>query len=446
MKRFWLVLLSLGLVMAFSTSALAVDVKFSGEIFVGSMYLDKTSLAKDIGPNTAFYFQRLRLFTEFVVSPGLSAFTRADIMERVWGAARSVPNTSVAFQNSAATTAENENIAFDYAYLQYASPIGILAAGYMTNGAWATAFGNSEAPIAKISYILPLGAYTIIAQVGKSVDLSITAKNPLAASGANGFSQADVDIYYLMQIYAWKTGQAGLGLFYVINNANKVNPALGDSAQYLLVEPYAVFKIGPVQITTELDYIFGKTYNGFNQKVDISSWNGWVDALVTLGPVYFGGTAAYVEGQNANTSPNSDTITGNTAIFTAGTDFNPCLIMFNWDRYYWAGTLTGQGAATAEFGPMFNAWFYQGRVGVKPTDKLDVMFSVSYANADKKPAGFGSDAYGWEVDVKGTYKITNNLSYMLGFGYLFTGDYYKGTTAASVQNDYILINKLTLTF
>jgi hypothetical protein len=43
MKRFWLGLLSQGLVIAFSASALAVDVKFNGEMHVAVMYLDKTS-------------------------------------------------------------------------------------------------------------------------------------------------------------------------------------------------------------------------------------------------------------------------------------------------------------------------------------------------------------------------------------------------------------------
>jgi hypothetical protein len=36
---------------------------------------------------------------------------------------------------------------------------------------------------------------------------------------------------------------------------------------------------------------------------------------------------------------------------------------------------------------------------------------------------------------------------MLGIGYLFTGDYYKGKVADNkVNDDYMLINKLTLTF
>jgi hypothetical protein len=113
---------------------------------------------------------------------------------------------------------------------------------------------------------------------------------------------------------------------------------------------------------------------------------------------------------------------------------------------------------------MANAWFFQGRVGVKPTPQLDAMLSVSYATVDKKtvPYEFMSvswyapttgSSYGVEVDLTGTYKITNNLSYMLGAGYLFTGDYFKGINQfqsmfgnAKVQDDFIVINKLTLSF
>jgi hypothetical protein len=79
------------------------------------------------------------------------------------------------------------------------------------------------------------------------------------------------------------------------------------------------------------------------------------------------------------------------------------------------------------------------------------MLSLSFAQADKKPAGVANGTYGTEVDLTGTYKITNNLSYMLGAGYLFTGDYFKGDESLKgnthkVDNDYMLINKLTLSF
>ena len=44
MKRFWVVVLVLGLIAAFSTTVFAVDLKFSGEYYTVGMYLDKTSL------------------------------------------------------------------------------------------------------------------------------------------------------------------------------------------------------------------------------------------------------------------------------------------------------------------------------------------------------------------------------------------------------------------
>ena len=173
MKRFWLVLLSLGLIVAFSTSAMAVDVKFSGEYYVAGLYQSKATLKNDSateGPSTAFYFQRLRVRTDFVVSPGLSLITRFDAMERAWGAARSVPSAVLDTQ-SQGTTAENENIAFDMAYVQYVSPIGIFTAGYQSESTWATVFGNSPTTVGKIGYTLPIQNFTLILQLVKHAEL-----------------------------------------------------------------------------------------------------------------------------------------------------------------------------------------------------------------------------------------------------------------------------------
>jgi hypothetical protein len=120
-----------------------------------------------------------------------------------------------------------------------------------------------------------------------------------------------------------------------------------------------------------------------------------------------------------------------------------------------AGGYTGRATQTAngtlntpslQF--MDNVLFFQGYGGVKPIDKLDIMVALAYARADQTPTrGYVSDVYGWEADLTATYKIYDNLSYMVGFGYLFTGDYFKGQTAsANLTNDYMVMHKLTLTF
>ena len=114
----------------------AIDVQFSGSFYVGGLYLNKIAV-DDPGPytvssgptppkgtityvgnnpSTAFFYQRLRVETDFIVSPGLKLITRFDALERIWGGARSAPGTTLA-ADSAGTVAENENIAFDWAYV-----------------------------------------------------------------------------------------------------------------------------------------------------------------------------------------------------------------------------------------------------------------------------------------------------------------------------------------
>ena len=217
--------------------------------------------------------------------------------------------------------------------------------------------------------------------------------------------------------------------------------------KYLLFTPYVITKIGPVALQAELNYATGdyKQYDRPDSHTDVKLENisGWIDATATFAPVYVGATIAYVSGDDPGTTDRQE---GGT--LKGGNDWNPCLIMFNYyDVANWVGAVQGYNSSIVT-GPMTNAWFGQGRIGVKPIPELDAMLSVSYAMADKKPSGFANGTYGTEVDLTGTYKITNNLSYMLGLGYLFTGDYFKSndSSGTKVNDDYIVMNKLTLTF
>jgi hypothetical protein len=449
MRRFWLVLLSLGLIAAFSTQAMAVDVKFSGEYYAAGMYLDKTTFKENTatdGPSTAFYFQRLRLTTEFVVAPGLTLTTRADIMERAWGAARSNPGTALDTL-SAGTRAENENIAFDYAYLLYISPIGGFRVGYAPVRYFGTTFGDNTTPAGSICYIIQQGGF-----LGTFTVAQLTENSRTANFASTGTDRDSVE-YTLWGLYRWRDGEAGLLLDYVRDASNRdlglPGPFAGTGylSDVFVVNPYAKMKFGPVALQAEFGYMFGKAtkWEGPGMGVpdiELSQWYGMIDAQANLGMFYAGGMAAYATGDDPATA---DKMEG--GALTGGIDWNPCLILFNNDLNYWTGGQPGYNG-TANAGPMTNAWLLQLRGGVKPMDKLDIMASVSYATADKTPAAIWvSREYGYEVDLTGTYKITNNLSYMLGAAYLFTGDYYKGASADNeVKDNFMVINKLTLTF
>jgi hypothetical protein len=456
MKRFWLILLSMGLIMAFSVSAFAVDVKISGEFYAAGLYLNKTAIVNDdvytknvlttkADESTAFFYQRLRVETDFIISPSLKLVTRFDALERIWGGARSAAGTTLAI-DSAGTRAENENVAIDWAYINYVSPIGTFEVGYMNYGATGTIFGNSYYPAGRIKYYSPLisNYFNINADITKIKDQSDSA-----VTSANGTSldvtDADNDVYTIEGTYTWKEGKAGLKAQYYRSAATRPDASGDYKSTYFQFTPYAIAKVGPVALQTEFIYATGNSneYDQPNSKTDVKLENfaGWIDATATFAPIYVGGTIAYVSGDDPGTADKKE---GGT--LTGGRDWNPCLIMFNYyDAANWVGAISGYDSQVT--GPMSNAWFGQGRVGVKPIPQLDAMLSVSYATADKKPKNFVSGTYGWEIDVTNTYKITNNLSYMLGVGYLFTGDYYKGTGVNNkVTDDYMLLNKLTLSF
>ncbi|MBN1473713.1 MAG: hypothetical protein JW914_03775 [Syntrophaceae bacterium] len=438
MKRLFLILLSLGLVMAFSASVFAADVKFSGSFYAAGMYQDKTVFIKDEPgyPSTAFYYQRLRVKMEFIATPALKLVTRFDAMERIWGNQRSSPTGLTSFIgdiDSAGSRAENENIAFDWVYIEYASRLGVFTVGYQNDLAWGTKFGDWSRPSGKIAWAYTINGFTVMADVAKILELDTNAVN-----GYIPFSDGDIDKYSVAAKYAWNQGEAGLKVAYLRSAALRAIGPMATTNLYGVI-PYAKAKFGPVAVEAEVDYYWGDLLDEDDgpNKIKLKSLGVYVDALADLGMWYAGGTFAYLSGDSDITS---DTL----KLMVGGKDWQPMLILFNYDRTYWAGVID---APIPDFGIMYNAWFGQLRGGVRPIADLELGVSLSYAKADKKLFPGMKKDYGTEVDVTATYKITNNLSYMLGFGYLWTGKYWRADyTDLDVTDNYLVINKLTLTF
>jgi hypothetical protein len=449
MKRYWLILLSLGLVMAFSVSAFAVDVKFSGEYYAAGALLKRVDVTNENDAGTHFFWQRARFGTDFVVSPCLKLVTRFDVQERVWGDYYETNQ-----KTSGGVVDNQENIEFDLAVLDYTSPIGLFLIGYQEDYTWGTVFGNrgTDPTVAQIKYFLPVGPVTLFAGYAKEQENNKNIYSP--ATSPYTVSDADYDSYRLAVVYSFKQekAQGDAGVLLLINRDAEYRPAAGFQVNLNKLVPYAKAKIGPVAFQAEAGYAFGKARkydDGVSgTDVDISAWDLFLDATLNLGPAYVGGTVVYLSGDDPDTTDKAEgsSVTAASRINSAGLDWNPCLILFNNDPIKKkVGGIVGN-SSTAVGAEMQNAYFGQLRGGILPVPQLDIMASISYAKADKVPTGWDKE-YGYEIDVTGTYKITNNLSYMLGFGYLFTGDYFKGASSSNnIEDDYMLINKLTLNF
>jgi hypothetical protein len=502
MKRFWLVLLSLGLVMAFSVSAFAVDVKVAADYYVGGLYLNKITVddgfqngsgkTSSKNPSTAFFYQDLRVGADFIVSPSLKLVTQFDAMERIWGGQRS--GVSVPDANGPGTRAEAENIALRQIHVDYVSPVGLFKVGYMEDYVFGTVFANrgSGPTTGQIQYYIQKGPFTGFIGYAKEADGSYDYNQSTTST------DKDFDSYRIAGIYNFKGGEAGALFMWERNSMLKASGAYSPNiyipyeiyqgwmttGAYLsniyVIDPYVKVKLGPVDLQAELLYYFGdmykwednsrgmQWYGAYSSNVGVDALSIFIDATASFSPIYVGGSFAYLSGDDLY--PANSKIRG--GFNTAGLDWNPCLILFNQDLNYWGGAMRGHSNTTFNT-EMSNAWFGQLRVGVKPTPQLDAMLAVSYAQADKKPYAVyayspGSGPNGWigsswidgymtngtygtEIDITGTYKITNNLTYMLGFGYLFTGDYFKGIetgygNGSKICDDFIVLNKLTLSF
>ncbi len=335
--------------------------------------------------------------------------------------------------------------------------IGQFQVGYQNVDDWGTDFGDYSNSRPRILYVTQMGPVTLLALYEKVYENATGAGvGPLAHA-----TDADDNHYAVAGIYSFTGGDTGLLVYYF--DIKHARPAVinGYSTKMTMVSPYIKATFGPVYLESEVTYWFGK-YAEFDQPttpglqdVDLDAWSAYLKVKTNLGPAYLGAAFGYASGNDL-----SDDTKNTTAWTGGGTNWNPALMLLN-DEY---NTRNGGNSAVASpalsaANPVtsnkYNTIIYNIFGGFNPTPKLNLEAALTVATVDKKALSKAggvvteavSDKLGTEFDVTATYKLYDNLSYMVGAGYLWTGDYFKGSNSArEVDNDYTLLNKLTLTF
>ena len=432
MKKFWIIMLSLGLIAAFSMPAAAADMKMGGSYIVGGYYADNYAIRED-SASAAFYAQRIRFEPVFKVAEGLTFNARIDAMERVWG--QNAVAAEAANPASTRNPAAEQNIQFRRGWVSFLTGIGQFNIGYMADGTWGTDFGDitSEGP-----------AIVFLTKVGP-LALGLVAEKISEGRLTTGAVDSDLDKYCVTPLYFWDQGSAGYIYCYVRSAAARpVALALGgqNTLYYHLQNVYFKGTFGPVYAEAEYSYQFGKVAEWDDHivglaDIDYKSMEWYLMAKVNLGPAYIGAQYGHADGNDPLTADME-------AILAPGNAWQPTLILFN----DWANRFAGNMGTYATTGAYFtNADLYQIFAGYNPIPKLGIKASYTYANADEKPAGYVDDVYGSEFDLTVSYKIYDNLEYMIGVGYLWAGDYYKGVGATNkIDDNYLIMHQLTLTF
>jgi hypothetical protein len=443
MKKFWIMMLSLGLIAAFSMPAAATDVKLGGSYFVAGYY-ESNHAVRENAPSMAYYGQRIRLEPLFKVAEGLDFNLRVDAMERVWGqfGVGAEANNPSSTRNPAA----EQNVQFRRGWMTFLTGIGQFRIGYLADGAWGTDFGDLPSDGPEIIYTIKVGGFVAVAVIEKAGEgrLGNAVLPP-------GYVDSDVDKYCLSPLYFWDQGQAGFLWCSVRVAVTRPLPlAFGGQStfHYNAYEAYFKTTLGPVYLEGEYQLLDGVLADWDNhvtgiQNIDYRNQQWYLMAKFNMGPAYIGAQYAVSLGDDPDTPQKME------ACMTPGWElWKPTLVLFNDWTNRWSGAMGTYGATGTTF---VNADLYQVFAGYSPMPKLGIKASITMANANEKPkvAGvyFVDDEYGKEFDLTVTYRIYDNLEYMIGFGYLWAGDYYKGTNAANkIDDDYLLLHQLTLSF
>jgi hypothetical protein len=465
MKKLLVVLLSLGLIVAFGMTASAADVKFAGSYYVVGAYENNPALSTT-GYSQAMVYQRGRLQPVFVIAEGLTFTNRLDFLEKQWGSTqwkRASDNAGGAADDQTASrrlmvqgtaTSGNpkvqENVEWERAFVTFKTKFGQFDIGYQNVDDWGTDYGDFSNSRPKASFATQLGPVTLGVAWEKVYENDTTS----GVNASTSIADADKDTYAIYGVYKDKGVEAGmLYKYYAYNSLRPV----GVKTAFNLLSPYVKAAFGPFYIEGEAQYWFGKMAQyeapapATLQDIDLSAWGAYLKGKMNIGPAYFGALFAYTQGNDMTDDTKTTANPGG-----AGNNFSTValLLMSQWyDIWNNGKSLAANvpGVTSAKY----NNVIYSAFVGMDPTPRWNLEADLIYATVDKKAlsktAGViteaVSDKMGTEFDLKATYKIYDNLTYMVGAAYLWTGDYFKGSTAsAQVDNDYMLMNQLTLMF
>ena len=476
MRKILLALFVLGIVVALSAPASAVDIKVSGQYYAVGAFESNPSLAPESYRNTlsgtgrassaAWVGQRLRLQPEFKIAEGLTLTTRFDALEKKWGDVNwgqtgvyTYDNTNRVVDRTTANTAiggspggltggsirTQENIEWERAYVDFNTAIGRFLVGYFDCICYGTLFLNTHVSRPGVEYMYPMGPWTFGA---KWEHVAEGGSSGIGSTGANLlYSIADLDIYSVMTDYRWKTGAAGIQIQYYHDSFNDYDRGAYRRAMYTF-NPYARATFGGLFIEAEGWAGTGKwqNFNDGRADADLEAYALYANAKYTMGPWYVGALFGYESGDDPTSTDREGSVLSANPFFL-GQAWDPFLYMFNdlMNTYHGAWGTRGTTIGTFED----NSVLWKAYVGWNVTPKLRFEAGYGMAWADETLAGV-DDAYGSEYDLYGEYKIYDQLSYYVGFGYWWVGDYFKGVSGAAnygdVDDSYILFHGIRLNF
>lgn len=418
MKKFLSTALALGMVAGLAATASAMELKVTGKYVVDGYYIDQGNGAAgkpsfgvwpfddDEAESDSFYEHTFQMYPTLAINDKISMKGDIRFISRntVWGS-----------QDDGAT-ADGGNFEVDKAWMEYVSPVGMWQIGRQPVGAWQGAFVNSATHGDRIKWNFPaMDSFKGYAFLEKQVE-----QDGYAWDQENN----DKDYYEAAGGYEAEGVKAWLGLGWMEDNRLDT-PAFGDSETDLWrIKGYGDFAINQTfSLSTEFDYKWGEvTMPANDYDMDglafILSAIGKFDALTAS--LHY----AYISGD--------DPLDGDVEAYDAangmGWDFEPLYILTgnatNILNGYRGANAVGSAVRTA------GAHAIVALADYAASEDLTLHGGIGWGKADEDSVSLApglvvevDDDYGWEFDLGLAYKLYDNLTYELHFGWWAVGDF-----------------------
>ena len=455
MKKGLIIIAAALFVAAMVLPAMAMDMSLSGFYRVRGFYQSNadqgvvTPWDAGSGPGGAYadpeawWDHHLQLNPVFKIADNLKLVTRVSMFNnQMWGSGSTSGAVATTGALDVATfndTDGADNIVFNRAYIEWATPKGTLKIGRMAgNYTFFLPFGNTELDADRIVYASP--NYD-----GFNVVLGHEKRQELSATTTPNAADTDEDRYFAILQYAcpglyvgyapdWyrnRTAAAAQDDKYNHNFCLKLN----DPTNTYFFEGELQLRKGEVDNDTGTDY----DYDGMGY---------YAAAGMRNGPLTVALATAFCSGDDSSTD--SDYKQGT----PFGLDFQPLYIatgpysnITTNQAGSYGGAMTNVALSGLPAGSNTGVAAYLIAADYVVNPELAVHGALGLAYADKTASGV-DDEFGKELDLGLKYQIMSNLAYELHFGYLWTGDFFKAGATNNYNTDdvYQVDHSLTLSF
>ena len=449
MKKVLSTIAALGLVAGIATSASALELKSKGsytldnhQVFEGRGVLNGNGIemqdAADKPNDTDGWFEH-----RFQYEPTLIVNDKVSIKARIrfidWGVWGKQDDTSIS---------DGANFSVRRMWMVYKSPVGVWEIGRRPAGAWENNFVNTAGRGDRIMW-------KSAKMFGPDVSMYAFYQKITDVDGYENVSDRDYD--YVEAYTAFKGfGKTSIAVGYYADNTQDFGATTTvaedgtESVSYGFTKNRARIKgYGDYQFTDmlgmelEFDYISGTVESNQPGKADkdITGMAFMADLQANFGAAQTSLMYFYLSGDDNATDNDLEAYSGTGG---SGADFEPLYVLTGAKT----SILNNDMGSSNEYGAKArNAGVHAIVLSAdfQASDKLGLHAAVGAAEAASELPGYDSD-YGYEVNAGASYKLLDNLTYNLHFGWLATGDFFKLGTANDVQDITVLYNNLTMTF